>query len=211
MPASVPQGAVDAVIFDIGRVLYEWDPRYLFERRIADPARLDWFLANVVTLQWHFQHDAGRSLAPMLAELTSAHPDERPLIAAYVPCWLETIPNAVPGSLRLLQALDEAGVPLYGITNFGVEFWERFRPGAPLLDLLRDIIVSGAEKLVKPDPAIFRLAETRFGVDPARALFIDDSRTNVESAADCGFQTHHFRDAPTLRADLLARGLIHPA
>ncbi len=191
-----------AVVFDVGHVLYDWDPRYLYARLIPDPARLDWFLANVVTRQWHFQHDAGRPSSETTAELIAAFPGERALIEAYAPRWLETIPGPVPGMLDLVSRLAKADVPLFAITNFSHEFWERFRPTAPIFDLFNDIIVSGTERLVKPDPAIFALAMRRFGLGPGTALFIDDNAANVAAAIDCGWHAHQFHDAPTLEQAL---------
>lgn len=200
---------VEAIIFDVGKVLYQWDIRNLYAKLIDDPAELDHFLSNVLTLEWHDQHDAGRPLAEMVAELTAQYPDHAELIAHYVPRWLETIPGPVPGMLDLVEQLAVTGYPIFGITNFGVEFWDMFRPTAPVFDLFKDIVVSGAEKLTKPDPAIYRLAIDRFGIDPARTLFIDDREANIDSAIACGLQGHIFRDAETLQADLAARGVLH--
>lgn len=201
------QQSVDAIIFDVGNVLYQWDIRNLYARLIDDPVALDHFVTQVVTLEWHSQHDAGRPLAEMVEELTAQFPEHAPLIAQYVPRWLETIPGPVPRMIDLAEKLALLGYPLFGITNFGVEFWDMFRPTAPVFDLFRDIVVSGAEKLVKPDPAIYRLAIARFGIDPARTLFIDDRENNVASAIKCGLQGHVFRDAETLEAELIARGV----
>ena len=199
---------VDAIIFDVGNVLYQWDIRHLYARLIDDPVALDHFVTTVVTPEWHFQHDAGRPLAEMVAELAAEYPQHAELIGHYVPRWLETIPGPVPGMIDLAEKLALLGYPLFGITNFGVEFWDIFRPTAPIFDLFRDIVVSGAEKLVKPDPAIYHLAIERFGIDPSRALFIDDRQDNIESAVACGLQGHVFRDTATLLAELEARGIL---
>lgn len=199
---------VDTIIFDVGMVLYQWDIRHLYTKLIADPTELDHFLSEVLTMEWHSQHDAGRALDEMIAELTGQHPHHADLISYYVPRWLETIPGPVPGMIDLAQRLAAQGTPLFGITNFGVEFWEMFRPTAPVFDLFQDIVVSGAEKLVKPDPAIYHLAIARFGIDPERALLIDDRADNIGSAIACGLQGHVFRDAPTLEAELARMGVI---
>src|SRR5690606_41043430 len=119
-----------------------------------------------------------RSLAEMLVERKAEFPGHDALIDAYAARFNETIPGPMPGSLELVERLDAAGVPLFAITNFGHEFWEAFRPTQPIFDRFRDIIVSGTEKLVKPDPAIYELAIARFGIDPAGALFIDDNASN---------------------------------
>lgn len=196
------------VIFDVGRVLFDWDLRHLFAKLIADQDELEWFVTHVVTPQWHFQHDAGRPLADMLPELKAEFPDHAPLIDAYAARFNETIPGPMPGSLELVERLDAARVPLFAITNFGHEFWEGFRPTQPIFDRFRGIIVSGTEKLMKPDPAIYRLAIDRFGIDPASALFIDDVAANVAGAESVGIAGHLFQDAAELEADLLAKGYL---
>lgn len=197
-----------SVIFDVGRVLFDWDLRYLFAKLIADTAELEWFVTHVVTPEWHFQHDAGRPLAEMVAELKVAFPDHAPLIDAYATRFNETIPDPMPGSLELVERLDNAGVPLFAITNFGHEFWEGFRPTQPIFDRFRDIVVSGTEKLIKPDPAIYHLAIERFGIDPAGALFIDDVAENIAGAESVGIAGHLFKDAAALEAELAARGYL---
>lgn len=197
-----------SVIFDVGRVLFDWDLRHLFAKLIDDPQDLEWFVTNVVTPEWHFQHDAGRPLAQMLPERIAAFPDHAALIHAYAARFNESIPGAVEGSLELVEALHARGVPLYAITNFGAEFWPGFRAGQPIFDRFLDVVVSGDEKLAKPDAAIYALAARRFGRAPAEMLFIDDNADNIAGAAACGWQVHHFSDAPRLASDLRTRGLI---
>ena len=197
-----------SVIFDVGRVLFDWDLRFLFSKLIADSDELEAFVTHVVTPQWHFQHDAGRPLAEMLPERKAEFPEHGALIDAYAERFNETIPGPVPGSLELVERLDAAGVPLFAITNFGDEFWEGFRPTQPIFDRFQDIIVSGTEKMMKPDPAIYRLAIERFGIDPAGALFIDDVAANVAGAESQGIGGHQFRDAATLERELVARGYL---
>lgn len=198
-----------SVIFDVGRVLFDWDLRYLFAKLIDDREELEWFMTHVVTPQWHFQHDAGRPLAEMLPELKAEFPGHGSLIDAYAARFNETIPGPMPGSLELVERLDTAGVPLFAITNFGHEFWEGFRPTQPVFDRFRDIVVSGTEKLMKPDPAIYRLAIERFGIDPAGALFIDDVAKNIEGAESVGIAGHRFVDAATLEGELVVRGYLN--
>ena len=199
---------VEAVVFDVGRVLIQWELRALFEKLIDDPAELDWFLANVVTEEWHFQHDAGRPLGEMVPERQAEFVEHAALIEAYATRFLETIPGRVPGTAALVERLAARGMPLYAITNFGAEFWAMFRPTEPVLDRFAEIVVSGQEKLAKPDPAIFELAAGRFGHAPGAMLFIDDNLANVDAARSLGWQVHHFTDAEDLEGDLAARGLI---
>ena len=199
---------VSAVVFDVGRVLFEWDLRHLFAKLIDDPRELDWFVGNVVTEQWHFEHDAGRPLAEMVPERIARFPDHAELIRAYATRFNETIPGPVPGSLDLVEALAARGVPLFGITNFGADFWPGFRAAQPVFGRFADIVVSGFEKIAKPDPAIFELAARRFAHAPPAMLFIDDNAANVASARALGWQVHHFTGAAGLAMDLAGRGLI---
>ncbi len=197
-----------AVVFDIGNVLYDWDPRFLYERLIGDGPALDAFLRDVVTRDWHFQHDAGRPFAETSVELTALYPHHAALIAAWGPRFVDSIGDAMPGMIALVEDLDAAGVPLFAITNFSHEFWPPFRAReAALFDRFRDIVVSGEERLTKPDPAIYRLALDRFGLDAADAVFIDDRSDNVAGAIGVGMVGLQFVDAPTLRRQLRGLGL----
>ncbi len=210
MSESQTGRAVEAVVFDVGRVLYRWDLRILFEQLIDDEERLHFLLSEVVTEQWHFQHDAGRPLGDMVPKRQAQFPDYADALDAYRTRFNETIPGPVPGSLEIVRELHEGDVPLYAITNFGAEFWDGFRPTAPIFDLFRDIVVSGKERIAKPDERIFALAARRFGHDPDKMLFIDDNAANIAAARALGWQVHHFLDASRLRNDLEARGLLLP-
>lgn len=193
------------MVWDVGHVLYDWDPRFLYQKLIPDAARLDWFLENVVTRAWHFQHDAGRPFSETSAELIALYPDEAELIRAFGPRWLETLPGPMPGTHDIVEALAAADVPQFGITNFSGEFWDVFRPTAPIFEHFRDIVVSGHEKLMKPHQPIYTLAKARFGLGDGEAIFIDDNLANVEAAREAGWLAHHFTGSEALSAEL--RGL----
>lgn len=195
-------------MFDVGRVLVEWDLRHLFAKLIDDPEQLDWFCANVVTEGWHFQHDAGRELAEMVAERKRDFPDSADLIDAYATRFLETIPGPVEGTAALIDRLAARDVPLYAITNFASPFWAEFLPTLPVAAHFRDVVVSGDEKIAKPDARIFDLAAKRFGHAPEAMLFVDDNAANIAAARALGWQVHHFQDAVALERDLQARALI---
>jgi len=197
-----------AVVFDIGRVLYDWNLRYLFEKLIPDREELDWFLANVVTEEWHFQTDAGRPLDEMVAKLKAQFPLQAALIEAYRNRFEETIPHAVPGTHAIVHQLAARDVPLYALTNFGAEFWARSRPQWPIFDLFADVVVSGDERIAKPDPAIFAIAERRFGHAPGELFFTDDNPANVAAARARGWHAHLFEDAGGLEAELVSAGLL---
>jgi 2-haloacid dehalogenase len=199
---------ITTAVFDVGKVLFEWDLRHLFAKLITDKDELEYFVTAIVTPEWHFQHDAGRALDDMVAERVAEFPEYAAWIAAYSNRFNETIPGPVNGSLEIVQELAERDVPLFAITNFGAEFWDMFRPTQPIFDCFQDIIVSGVEKLVKPDPAIYMLALQRFGLKTGEAIFIDDNHDNVISARENGFVAHHFTDSDSLRRELIALDLL---
>lgn len=202
-------GQPHAVIFDIGNVLFHWHPRFLYERLIGDGQALEAFLRDVVTVDWHFQHDAGRDFADTSAELTALHPHHAELIAAWGPRFNESVGDPVAGMHDLVADLDSAGVPLFAITNFSHEFFPPFRAQWPaLFDRFRNIVVSGDEKLVKPDAAIYRLALDRFGLQPQDGVFIDDNVANVTSARALGIRSILFTDVASTRLELAEAGLL---
>ena len=162
-----------------------------------------------MTTEWHFQHDAGRDFADTSAELIAAHPRHRALIEAWGTDFLHTIPGPIEGMPALVDELHAAGVPLYAITNFSHEFWPPFRAReAAMFDRFRGIVVSGDEKMVKPDRAIFALALDRFGLAAAGTVFVDDNADNVAGAAAAGLIALRFTDEPRLRRELTALGLL---
>lgn len=200
--------APTAVVFDIGRVLFDWNLRFLFEKLIDEPAQLDWFLDHVVTEEWHFQSDAGRPLAEMVPELKGRFPDHAHLIDAYRGRFNETIDRPIEGTHALVRRLHAAGVPLYALTNFGAEFFAGFRPTEPIFALFDDIVVSGEERVAKPDPRIYAICEQRTGRVPHELFFADDNSANVTAAAARGWRAHLFTDPAALEAELIAQGLL---
>ncbi|MDE1467253.1 HAD family hydrolase [Aurantiacibacter sp. D1-12] len=199
---------VTAVVFDVGRVLIQWDLRTLFGKLISDPEELEWFVTHVVSEQWHHQHDEGRPLADMVPERIAEFPDYADHIRAYATRFNETVPGPVVGTHDIVRRLHAAGVPIFGLTNFGHEFWGMFRPTEPIFDLFTDIVVSGTEKVAKPDPEIYAIAEKRFGIPPERLIFIDDKAENIAAATVRGWQGHVFTSAEILEADLIAHGFL---
>ena len=199
---------IEAVVFDVGNVLVRWDRRLPYLAHFDDPAALDRFLDEVIPLEWHAQHDAGRPAAELVAERSALFPEHAGLIADWFARFNESLPGPVPGSPELVEALDAAGVPLYAITNFGADTWAGFHPTFPLFARFRDIVVSGIEQCAKPGREIFDLAARRFGHAPGAMLFVDDHEPNVRAAADYGWQVHHFADAAGLDAELRERGLL---
>ena len=198
-----------AVVFDVGNVLYGWDPDSFIVRQLADDEERLRFIADVDIYSWHDSLDGGRPHAEAAAELSEKFPQYAALIAAWGERFGETITGPVPGVHAIVEALDAKGVPLFVITNFSAEFWPPFHAGErAFFARFRDIVVSGEEKLLKPDPALYYRALHRFGLRPAEALFVDDREINVEGALAVGMHAHLFTDAAGLRARLESEGLV---
>jgi 2-haloacid dehalogenase len=206
---SAGSASPHAVIFDVGNVLYGWDPDAFLVRQIADDEARLRFIEDVDLYAWHETLDGGRPYAEAAAELEETFPQYAALIAAWSDRFGETISGPVPGVHEIVEALDARGVPLFAITNFSADFWPPFHEKErAFFARFRDIVVSGEVKVLKPDPAIYFLALDRFALRPADALFVDDRRINVEAALAVGMAAHLFTDAADLRARLEAEGLL---
>jgi len=197
------------VVFDIGQVLIEWDPRHLY-RELFDGYEdlMEDFLDNVCTPAWNLEQDRGRPWDEAVAVLTAEFPDCRELIRAYHERWEEMVPGPMAGTPEILMELKQRGTPLYSITNFSSEKLALTRRRFDFLNVFDGIIVSGDEGLVKPDPAIFQLLLDRYGLSAADCCFIDDSPANVEAARAIGMTAHRFSGAASLRAELEELGLL---
>lgn len=197
------------VLFDLGNVLVDWDPRALYARRFGDRAKADWFCENICTLAWHTRHDAGESFADTIPELQAKHPDYAGHIAAWRSQWLDMFNGYVPGMDTLVLELKSAGVPLYGLSNLSVEIADETFDAFPVIRELEDVVISGAEGMVKPDPRIYDIALERMGRPaPDTVLFIDDRLENVRAAEAAGMAGHLFQGAKTVRERLARMGLI---
>ena len=200
---------VKAVVFDVGNVLYGWDPDAFLVTQVADDdARLK-FIEDTDLFAWHETLDGGRPYDEAAAELSEKFPEYAHLIAAWSDRFGETISGPVPGVHEIVGELDAKGVPLFAITNFSADFWPPFHARErAFFSRFRDIVVSGEEKLLKPDPAIYYRALDRFRLRPGDALFIDDRIINVEGAEAVGMKAHLFTTAEDLRSRLAAEGLF---
>ena len=200
-------GQIDHVIFDVGNVLVGWNPRNLYTRLIADEAELDRVLAEIVPMSWHGEFDAGKAFATGVEERIALYPHEADLIRAWNERWPEMFTGPIEGSVAIMCELKNAGVSLFGITNYNRE---KFDEDASRFEFYRwfdEIVVSGDVGMVKPDSRIYRLLIERVGFDPARGVFIDDRLENVRAAEAVGLVGHHFTDPEALRVALLELGL----
>jgi 2-haloacid dehalogenase len=196
-------------IFDFGGVLIEWDPRHLYRKLFdGDEAAMELFLATVCTPEWNIRQDAGRSFAEANAVLARQHPDKLPFIEAWGSRFDEMMRGAIDGTVEILAELRCRDVPLYGLTNWSAETFPVGRRRFEFFSWFRGIVVSGEEKLIKPDPRIFELLLERYRLTPQHAVFIDDNPKNAAAASALGIHGLHFTDAPTLRRDLVDLGML---
>lgn len=201
--------AITAVVFDIGNVLIRWHPDRALARHIPDrEAALAWF-DRVGFYDWNLEQDRGRPLAEALPVLAARHPEAADYLADYADTFVETIREPITGTWDLAERLAGQGTPLHAITNWSAELFPVARALYPRLDTLFGVtVVSGAERLIKPDPAIYRALLDRTGLDAAACLFIDDSAKNVAGARAVGMAAHHFTSPAALEAELVGRGLL---
>ena len=205
------KAARDTVVFDLGGVLIEWDPRHLYRKLFAgDEAAMEHFLATVCTHEWNRGQDAGRSFVEGARLLKTEHPDQAGLIDAYCARFDEMMPGPIAGSVEILADLRDRGTPLYGLTNFSAETYPAAFERFAFLRWFRGVLVSGEVGLIKPDPRIFALLIERFAIDPRRAVYIDDVEANVVAARPFGIHAIHFTNPADLRAELAALGLLPP-
>lgn len=197
------------VVFDLGGVLVDWDPRHLYRRLLPDDDAVEAFLAEIGFDAWNHAMDAGGATwAEAVADHAARHPQRRELIEAYPARFLETLGGPIEGSVELLHELRATGVRLLALTNWSSETFALSREHLPFLDAFEDVLVSGDERVAKPDPAIFGLLVRRYGLDPERTGFVDDRQANVDAAAAHGLTALRFTDPGALRGDLVALGLL---
>jgi 2-haloacid dehalogenase/putative hydrolase of the HAD superfamily len=196
------------VLWDVGNVIVGWSPRRLYETLFEEPAACDRFLSSVCTLEWHIAHDRGVPFADNAAPLIARHPEHEGHIRAWGDRFIDMVGPVFAESEAAIHALAARGVPQFGLTNMPSEAWPAVTALSPAFGHFRDTVVSGDEKLIKPDPAIFRLAAERAGMAPQDLLFIDDSAANIAAAAALGFHVHRFEDPAHLNPLLVAHGLL---
>ena len=196
------------VVFDIGGVLLDWNPRYLYRKIFDDEQEMDYFLTHICSHTWNLLQDAGRPPAEGVAELSARYPHYAEQIAVYHSRWLETLNGTIHDSVAILQELQHRDTPLYAITNFNQETFALCRQHFDFLNEFLGIVVSGEVKLLKPDPAIYLRLLHDYQLRAEDCVFIDDSEVNAKGAQKVGMHGIHFQSAPGLRLELQKLGLL---
>jgi 2-haloacid dehalogenase len=210
MPAD-PDGEpvqIDAVVFDLGGVLLDWDPRHLYRKLFGDERAMEAFLSEVCTLEWHAAHDLGVPFSQSCRELAAAHPEQAPLIHAWGERSEEMIAGPIDGTVAILGELLHKGVHCYALTNMERATYSLRRQRFPFMRWFDGTVVSAHEGVAKPDPELFQRLFDRFHLDPTRTVFIDDSAPNIATAARLGMHAIRFESPAALRAALTGLGLL---
>lgn len=196
------------VLWDVGNVLVRWNPRTLYAKIFKEPAACDRFLSSVCTMAWHLETDLGLPAEENTARLVARHPEHEAAIRAWWGRWDEMFSGVIPETEAAIQALAARGVVQVALTNMAEPVWPMVRAMSPAFALLDDAVVSGTERMIKPDPRIYAIACERAGMTPDQLLFFDDSPVNIEAARDLGFQVHLFEDPAAIDGVLHAHGLL---
>jgi HAD superfamily hydrolase (TIGR01509 family) len=195
------------IVFDIGKVLVQWERDRPYREVIPDPVERQRFLDEICTMEWHMALDEGTGIDEAIQTLSEKFPHEAERIGHYKSNWLASIPGPVEGTVEILEALIAQGRDVTALTNFNQDLFRTTQEAYPFLSSFRGITVSGEKRMVKPNPAIYAHHAEAFGLDPAATLFFDDSPPNIESARAAGWNAELFTDAGQMRADLEKYGI----
>ena len=201
--------SLDAVLFDLGRVLVDWDPRRPYVGR-REPDEVDRFFREIDFMAFNHLQDAGRSWADARVALARTHPEHVGMLDVYVEHFDESVLGEMPDASRVVADLQAAGVRTLGLTNWPAETFHVALTATDVVGRLEGVVVSGVERVAKPDAAVFLIAIERFGLDPARTLFTDDGPRNVAAASELGFHTHLYAGPEGLRERLRELGVQVP-
>jgi 2-haloacid dehalogenase len=197
------------VVFDVGGVLIDWDPRHLYRKLFSgDEPAMEHFLANVCTHEWNRCQDAGRSFAEGARLLKLQHPQHAKLIDAYGARFNEMMAGPIVGVVEVLAELRERGTPLYLLSNFSTETFPTAFERFDFLRWFHGMVISGEVGVIKPDPRIYEVMLARFAIDPRRAVYIDDVAANAEAARPFGIHGIHFTTPGALREELVRLALL---
>jgi len=200
---------IRAVIFDLGGVLFDWNPEYLYQKLISSPQQRAWFLREVCSPTWNAQQDAGRSIDEATESLVAQFPHYEDLIRAYYQRWPEMLIGPLAAGVAIQRDLHQAGIPLYALSNWSAQtFAYAEQHHAEILTPFQTLFISGRLHMAKPDPKIFQYCLDAIGMDAPQLLFIDDDASNIQAAQHLGFNTLHYSDPKHARQQLQQLALL---
>ena len=204
----MPGQLADAVVFDLGGVLIDWDPRYLYRQLFADPAEMETFLARICTSDWHRAHDLGADITESCRRLAALHPGYAAEIMAWAERGEEMVAGQFDAAVTVLSDLKAAGVRCYALSNMEPDLFAVRQARFPFLEWFDGHVISGIEGVAKPDRRIFEILLRRHCLEPPATVFADDSAANVEAARELGIVALRYTSVGQLRQDLRALGLL---
>ncbi|RFZ82838.1 HAD family phosphatase [Mucilaginibacter terrenus] len=200
---------INTIIFDLGAVLIDWNPHYMYRTIFPNEQEMKDFLANVCTSDWNEEQDAGRSLAEGTELLVQQFPQHEANIRAFYGRWTEMLGDAFEGTVQIFKELNESGkYKIYALTNWSAETFPRAQAKFDFLNWFDGIVVSGTEKMRKPAPEFYQILLDRYDVNPTESLFIDDNYRNILAAEKMGINCIHFTSPEQLRQELTAQNLL---
>ncbi|HWH61971.1 MAG TPA: HAD family phosphatase [Ginsengibacter sp.] len=200
--------SVDTIIFDLGGVLIDWNPRYVYRKIFKTEEETEWFLENVTTSEWNENQDAGYPLHKATEELVAKHPKWEPEIKAYYGRWLEMLGDQIHETVEILQQLKKTGkYQLYALTNWSAETFPHALERFEFFKMFEGIVVSGEEKMRKPSAAFYKIIIDRYHLDPSKTIFVDDSLRNIKGAETVGITGIHFHNPCQLKETLQGMGI----
>jgi 2-haloacid dehalogenase len=198
---------IKSVVFDIGGVLIDWNPRHLFRKVFENEEEMEWFLSNICTYEWNVQQDGGKLFSVATAELSAKYPEYSDKIALYYGRWTEMLGGEIEGTVKIFRELKSKGMPLYALSNWSHEAFPAAYERYDFMKEFDGLVVSGYEKLLKPDHAIYRVLMERYNIIPSESVYIDDNKPNADAATELGFHAIHFLSPDQLRAELKKLGV----
>jgi len=205
----MPDMKIDAIIFDLGGVLIDWNPAYVYDKMFTSEEQKRLFFEKICTPDWNEQQDAGRSLKEATDELLEKHPDWKEYIEAYYGRWEEMLGGPIHGTVDIFKQLKASGkYKLYALTNWSAETFPVALDRYDFLHWFDARVVSGEEKMRKPFPEFYQLLLDRFQLTAEETLFIDDNLRNEQAAKEIGLQTVHFKSPAQLKEDLVLLGIL---
>jgi 2-haloacid dehalogenase len=203
----MPGRPVDTVVFDLGGVLIDWDPRHLYRRLFADPGEMEDFLARICTMAWHRAHDLGADVVQSCRRLAAQYPGQEEMIMAWADRGEEMVAGQLGATVAVLGELTAAGIPCYALSNMEPDTFLIRRARFPFMEWFDGHVISGIEGVAKPDRRIFEILLQRYGLEPSATVFVDDVAANVAAAQSMGIGGVQYTSAQLLRRDLRALGL----
>ena len=199
---------IKAVIFDLGQVLIQWDPKLLYQKMFDDEKEMEFFLREVCPPEWNARLDAGYPFAQGVQDRIALYPEYEPYIRAWHERWIETIGGEISGTVDILKQIKENGYRVFALSNWSAETFPIVAEEYDFLNWFEEVVLSGKEKMIKPNPEIYRIVLERAGLSAEECLFIDDSLNNVNAAKELGIEVIHFKHPDALASTLKEKDLL---